>query len=459
MSLFKPWKGIYSSDRGIGSTFRHLIQASCDSTVSLAILHQTEAPQLHSIDILYTIYPSHHHCQACLSLRIMSTNQEPSNFALFSQRRLLGTLWTGVAVSFCFLLFRFYVRLKTFRRLDIDDPFVFVAWLMILANAIVWQVTSKEIYIIIAVDTGQILMAKPEYISRVSILHRSLIATYFLYYTALWSIKISFLLFFRNLSKTIRRQMLLWYLVSAITIASYISCLCMINYKCLVGPPRIAECQNFHTAHYLIRYLRVATVFDTVTDGLIILISINLLWNASIEIRKKLALTGIFSLTVFVICVSIVRVVLTTGGPRIDHTWLLLWSGLEMTVATIVACLASFRILYTSSERFRRSAFIVDHSNGAAEGLGNGQSILLNARVLSSTSIIPSRDIHIERQSSADTFEEAILPMDNVYVQHKYNHAPGSRMRHEEIQSPLESPAIRPHDHWLPLYTEIQDTG
>lgn len=66
-----------------------------------------------------------------------------------------------------------------------------------------------------------------------------------------------------------------------------------------------------------------------------------LLWNASIEVRKKLALTGIFSLTIFIISVSIVRVVLTTGGPKLDLTWLLLWSGLEITVGTRLSSILS----------------------------------------------------------------------------------------------------------------------
>ena len=52
-SLLKPWKGIHSFDREIRSTFCHLIQASCDPTVPLAILHQIEAPQLHFIHRLY----------------------------------------------------------------------------------------------------------------------------------------------------------------------------------------------------------------------------------------------------------------------------------------------------------------------------------------------------------------------------------------------------------------------
>lgn len=70
----------------------------------------------------------------------------------------------------------------------------------------------------------------------------------------------------------------------------------------------------------------------------VILMSTFFLWNASIEVRKKLALTGIFSLTIVIISVSITRVVLTTSGSRLDLTWLLLWSGLEMSVGTPISC-------------------------------------------------------------------------------------------------------------------------
>lgn len=47
--------------------------------------------------------------------------------------------------------------------------------------------------------------------------------------------------------------------------------------------------------------------------------------------------------------------------------------------------------------------------------------------------MIPSENIYHERQTSVDSFEEAILPMDNVYVQHKHNLFSGSEKRHEEI--------------------------
>lgn len=145
-------------------------------------------------------------------------------------------MWAGVAVSFCFLVFRFYVRLKIFRRIYIEDPFVLAAWLMTLANALVWQKTANELYSVIAVESGQISMPPPEYLSCFYIELHSLFASFVLYYTALWSVKLSFLLFFRNLVNSIRRQMILWYCVLAFTIASYVSCLCMMDFRCMVEP-------------------------------------------------------------------------------------------------------------------------------------------------------------------------------------------------------------------------------
>lgn len=104
---------------------------------------------------------------------------------------------------------------------------------MNLAYAILWQSVAKKLYSVIAVESGQIYMPSPEFFSCVYIELHSLLASFLLYYTALWSIKLSFLLFFRNLCKPLRRQMILWYYVLGYTIVSYITCLCTIDYRCL----------------------------------------------------------------------------------------------------------------------------------------------------------------------------------------------------------------------------------
>ena len=65
----------------------------------------------------------------------------------------------------------------------------------------------------------------------------------------------------------------------------------------------------------------------------VIVIPVSLLWNVQIKLRKKLALAGIFSLTVFIMIASIIRVVVTTSdNMQNDQTWLFSWAAIEMAV-------------------------------------------------------------------------------------------------------------------------------
>ena len=66
----------------------------------------------------------------------------------------------------------------------------------------------------------------------------------------------------------------------------------------------------------------------------VITIPVLLLWNVKMPLEKKLALLGIFSLTIFVMLVSIVRVAVTRTSATIqaDQTWLFLWAHVEMGV-------------------------------------------------------------------------------------------------------------------------------
>ena len=65
----------------------------------------------------------------------------------------------------------------------------------------------------------------------------------------------------------------------------------------------------------------------------VISVPVSLLWNVQIPLRKKLALGGIFSLSVFVMVASIVRAVVTsTPSFGVDMSWLYLWTSVEMSV-------------------------------------------------------------------------------------------------------------------------------
>ena len=61
-----------------------------------------------------------------------------------------------------------------------------------------------------------------------------------------------------------------------------------------------------------------------------------MLWKVRIPLRTKLALIGIFSLTVITMIFSIVReiVVPVDGKINADITWLSLWSNIEMGIGS-----------------------------------------------------------------------------------------------------------------------------
>ena len=51
--------------------------------------------------------------------------------------------------------------------------------------------------------------------------------------------------------------------------------------------------------------------------------------------RSKMALIGLFSLTLFIMIVSILRAALSIqGGENVDNTWIYTWGFIEQTVGS-----------------------------------------------------------------------------------------------------------------------------
>ena len=64
------------------------------------------------------------------------------------------------------------------------------------------------------------------------------------------------------------------------------------------------------------------------------IIPLHMLWKVQISLRQKIMLGGIFSLTVFIIVIAIVRVgvLLNSSSGSADGSWLYLWSSVEQTI-------------------------------------------------------------------------------------------------------------------------------
>lgn len=136
-----------------------------------------------------------------------------------------GLMWSGVAISACFVSFRIFLRIRGFRKLFADDALVLTAWFMLLARSIILQIDRGLLYLQWAAD-------KQEYLPHMA----STVATSVLFLTGLWAVKLSFLIFFRRLGQNVSGQKYLWWSITGFTVISGITCLVIPWWKCLQEP-------------------------------------------------------------------------------------------------------------------------------------------------------------------------------------------------------------------------------
>lgn len=148
----------------------------------------------------------------------------------------MGTIFTGL---------RFFARLRIFKRLYLDDAFVFIAWAILAAMAILWQaITADDLYFVnhfmllvkdyilgndISQDDLLAFQSLPAHIDRFYKTHTALL---FLFFTTLWCIKLSFLFFFRRLYLNMGKLLWIWWAISIFTIAAWVCCVGTIDYRC-----------------------------------------------------------------------------------------------------------------------------------------------------------------------------------------------------------------------------------
>ena len=154
-----------------------------------------------------------------------------------------GVAWGSVALTIFFFAFRVIVRFKVFGRLQADDGLVFFAWTVLLINTILWQFSQDALYENMAVSSGQLYPPPSGFEHATAQYLRKTVAVIVFFYTGLWSVKFSFLVFFKRLGHNVRNQHVVWWVVLAITLASYVSCLGTIEYSCLAFSIDYIECK------------------------------------------------------------------------------------------------------------------------------------------------------------------------------------------------------------------------
>lgn len=271
----------------------------------------------------------------------------------------IATIWSFVAISGATLICRVVSRFQGPRRLYWDDALVVFSWLLSLATAATWQWAVKDMYYIMNVQAGKATYDASRYLVALRVwLNASLIAAVF-FYTGLLLVKLSFLVFFRRLGKIIYNFKYIWWPVLIVTLGSYFSAIGNANYKCLGGTIEqiTVVCQRKKELDFTANILKANAALDVLTDLLselpkfvlmtyddancyapitVMLLPTFLVWNTQIRQSKKLALVGLFSLSIITIVIAITRAVMVDSERRPDGnpdvTWLWFWSAVEPSV-------------------------------------------------------------------------------------------------------------------------------
>ena len=259
-------------------------------------------------------------------------------------------------MSTIFVGIRLYARYKSFKKLFWDDVFDLFAWLLSLLAAIDWQVVSGRMYQFIAITSGQLWPPPQNFVSETEQYYKGSLVALLFFYTSLWSVKFSFLIFFRCLGQNIRAQKIHWWIVFTCTVVTYIACFADTQYWCLVSPLQelFRKCSTDASHRWILYTLDFNCAFDIVTDVLsklittcfshrdsnilVLSIPIVLMWKVRISLRKKVALMAIFSLVIITIVFAIARVAVISSqteadGTRLpDTSWSYMWSSIEQNI-------------------------------------------------------------------------------------------------------------------------------
>lgn len=137
-------------------------------------------------------------------------------------------------ISLSFLAFRIFVRIKSFRMIYADDVLVLTAWHMFFASSVIWQTQQMALYEEAYLGSWTFVPTPEQLEAEKTLLRCEVVAT-ILYFTALWTVKLSFLIFFRRLSQKVQGQNIWWWCVTGLTVVTWVTCIGITPFKCFLG--------------------------------------------------------------------------------------------------------------------------------------------------------------------------------------------------------------------------------
>ncbi|KAI9710252.1 MAG: hypothetical protein M1820_002745 [Bogoriella megaspora] len=281
----------------------------------------------------------------------------------FSQTQLLLITWVLFAFAAACVGARLIIRYRICNRLLIDDYFAITSLTCLLGQAILCTVAAPTFT---KVQNVTYYGHKPpkDFKHDIALFQRYQWGTAYTFFTGIWAVKFVFISYYGKLTDGVRPHRAVWYALIVYAALAYIACLVaypLLNYR--HGASGVLKSQS----------IKVNFSMDVTTDVFIAALPLSLAFRINVPLKRKLALSAIFSLGLVVTIFAIIRFTLCyPSGKPYGAMWLLGWSAIEFSVAVMISSTISLRNLVIS-RRDRKSSDVYAKS-GKASGGRTGES-------------------------------------------------------------------------------------
>jgi hypothetical protein len=139
--------------------------------------------------------------------------------------------WAGTGVALLLLAIRLIIRMRTFRKLTLDDVFLIFAFACLIAYDILWTIQLPHVYTLIGVQ-AQAVPITVSVLEDVATTLRRLVAFNVLFVCCLWAVKASFLAFFLSLERDVPGKKIWSWIVVFVTVGTFVGSIGTYDWKC-----------------------------------------------------------------------------------------------------------------------------------------------------------------------------------------------------------------------------------
>ena len=277
------------------------------------------------------------------------------------------------------------IRIHKFRRLHIDDYFLFLAVAALIGATGLLIGSTSTIYYFTASLGGQ-AVPPADFLQKAANIATYATIAELLSWTTIYAVKFSFLFYFRSLIKRLPRLCIWWWCVAGTFVplafttifANFILCpnvglaLGMLPVVDLLESGFgvngiIVSCAAGHAfLHRELALFYYSVVVDILTDTMcesisfamldradkpvqVISIPVLLLWQAQFDLRQRLSIGVVLSLSIIMIAIAMIRGISAHVYGMDDQPWVSFWVEVEACVSVTMVSMTAFRTLFLVS--------------------------------------------------------------------------------------------------------------